>query len=141
MSALTASDTETLETLREIEAFFRKEAAYECENMGSGGSTIALGRWKRFYTTLANVIQDLPELIAYDKERAALHTQREADAAEIARLKSALANSFADLREQVLQQSAAIAALREAMARPRDGSACNKIDCGQPHPTTAEGKK
>lgn len=64
---LSESNVETLDTLRDIEAFFRKEAAYECENMGAGGSTIALGRWKRYYMALANVIQDLPELIASNR--------------------------------------------------------------------------
>lgn len=64
VSEASESNREIIETLRDIEAFFRKEAAYECENMGAGGSAIALGRWKRYYMTIANVTQDLPELIA-----------------------------------------------------------------------------
>lgn len=56
---LTSGAQETLDALDEAAAFFRKEAAYECENMGSGGSTIALGRWKRFYHAIESIAHDI----------------------------------------------------------------------------------
>lgn len=56
---LTSGAKETLEALDDAAAFFRKEAIYECENMGAGGSSIALGRWKRYYNAIENVAHDI----------------------------------------------------------------------------------
>lgn len=52
-------NAETIETLREIAAYFRKDATYERENLGSGGSLIALGRWTRYFNCIENVAHDL----------------------------------------------------------------------------------
>lgn len=87
---LSESDSELIETLRDIEAYFRKEAAYECENMGAGGSTIALGRWKRYYMALYNLIFDLPELIAHDKDLTAARSTIAAQEKRIAAMREFL---------------------------------------------------
>jgi hypothetical protein len=83
---LTSGAAETVETLVDIAAYFRKEAAYECENMGSGGSTIALGRWKRYYMAIENVVWDIqhPDAISSPPDTAL----REAAKAQAERLTS-----------------------------------------------------
>jgi hypothetical protein len=59
---LDCSFNETLNNLEDIRVFFEKEAAYERENMGAGGSQIALGRWVKYAKTLENLVHDLPEV-------------------------------------------------------------------------------
>jgi len=73
---LSPSHKELIETLNDIEAFFRKEYAYEVENMGSGGSQIAAGRWKRYFMALYNLTHDLPELIRNQQRRPTEEMQR-----------------------------------------------------------------
>lgn len=66
-----ASRQETIDTLSEIAAYFRKDHAYEVENIGAGGSLIAAGRWKRYYRTIEYLADELLELPRILRERAA----------------------------------------------------------------------
>lgn len=74
---ISESNKEVLDTINDIEAFFRKEYAYEVENIGAGGSQIAAGRWKRYYMALYNLAHDLPELISNSRSFDALTRQME----------------------------------------------------------------
>ncbi|HXE08325.1 MAG TPA: hypothetical protein VN612_10535 [Acidobacteriaceae bacterium] len=47
-----ADVSKLLADLDDSVAYFEKEALYETENMGAGGSQIALGRWRRFIAAI-----------------------------------------------------------------------------------------
>jgi hypothetical protein len=47
-----ADVSKLLADLDESVAYFEKEAMYETDNMGAGGSQIALGRWRRFIAAI-----------------------------------------------------------------------------------------